>query len=279
MTILGIAQIDSTLGNIEKNINKHIDFINESIIKKVDFLVFPELSLSGYLVQDSVSFLALTQEELLQKFAKINHEITVTIGYVENDNRGKIYNSSATISFSKSGAKIINNTRKINLPTYGMFDEARHFNAGCSSETFLAKNNFFISTIICEDFWHPVIPITTALSKSGAPDFFLVPAASPSRGYRANVPSNILGWEKNISFYATSFGSYVLNAQKVGVEDSFIFVGGSMIAMPDGTILKAPLFEESLLIKEFDKRDLLAKRQKTTIVSLADLEILKNNLK
>jgi len=277
---VGIAQTDCILGDLSANLKKHIELAQKAEKEGVEVLFFPELSLTGYLLEDRVKEIAIFNYELTELF--INSSIkncTLIVGYAEKDNNGHIFNSQAVIEVSDNSARLLSNTRKINLPTYGMFDEARHYNSGDSVEKFLlGSQNVPASILICEDMWHPTLPIALSIDPNTVPSILIAPAASPSRGYSSEVPSNLDGWEKNISFFATALGMYVINPQRVGVEDSFIFAGGSMLASPDGSIIKAHLFEEQLLIADLDISEISAKRQKTKIISSKDISILRNLL-
>ena len=58
-TKIALAQIDSVLGDVEKNVSHHLKFIKEAISKKAKLIVFPELSLSGYSIKDLVGEVAI----------------------------------------------------------------------------------------------------------------------------------------------------------------------------------------------------------------------------
>lgn len=275
---ISVAQIDCVLGSIGRNIEKHNTVINRAIEEESEVIVFPELSISGYLLEDMVKDIAITQSELASLFTQsYKGVIDILVGYPEKGASGRIYNSQAVIRLENNRADIIANIRKLNLPTYGMFDESRHFRAGKDIPLFkTAKDGITSACLICEDMWHPVLPISMILDTGSIPALLFAPAASPSRGYYGReLPENLEGWEKNISFYAATLGMCILNAQRVGVEDSFIFAGGSMIAFPDGRLIKAPLFEESLITADIDIADIISRRQKTNLVSPQDIAVLR----
>ncbi len=276
---IGVAQISSALGLIKKNAEKHIEYALMAEKQGISTLLFPELSLSGYLLEDASKEVAITKDELFQLF--IDTELTdidLIAGYAEKEKSGIVYNSQALISIRKGIPHIAANQRKINLPTYGMFDESRHFQKGSTVERFhLSKNEILSSILICEDMWHPLLPASFLLSET-MPQALFVPAASPSRGFSGEKPANLKGWEQNISFWSGNLGIYIFNSQKVGSEDSFIFSGGSMIATPDGTIIEAPLFAETIISTEIDLSLLKSLRQKTQITSIEDVAIIKKFL-
>src|SRR5574339_293415 len=55
---LGMAQINTKLGDVDANLAKHLDYIKQAKAEKADLLVFPELSLTGYVLQDLVASVA-----------------------------------------------------------------------------------------------------------------------------------------------------------------------------------------------------------------------------
>ncbi len=279
MIRIAAAQIDCILGDIAGNTQTHRRMIQQAAAQNIAVLLFPELSLTGYLLEDRSKEIALNIEEAAALFNSVcDCDMVVGAGFVERDRSGRIYNSCGIFKLAQGTATPLCCARKINLPTYGMFDEARHFSAGSELVRFQIYG-IETALLICEDMWHPMLPIASALQKDELPGLILAPAASPMRGLRGERPSNLEGWEKNIAFFSSALGIYIINAQRVGVEDSLIFSGGSMITRPDGQTLRAELFKESLISVEFDTSLVEAKRQKTAAVSLADREIAKTILR
>lgn len=276
MVRAGIAQIDCVLGDIQKNLCHHTDFIWEAASRKIDILTFPELSLSGYLLKDSAREKAITSEELTSLFSSTDlPDIVFSVGFPERGKNRKIYNSQALL-FSKSGTvRMLGVQRKINLPSYGMFDESHFFNSGEKMETYATEDCGSVLTAICEDAWHPACILSSALKES-LPDILIFPAASPSRNFRKENPGNIEGWKNNIIFHVNVYGAYVINPQRTGVEDNFIFSGGSCISGPNGEFVQAPLMEEALISMDLDFHFVCLKRQKSSVLSARDRIVLNN---
>ena len=59
---LALAQISPHLGNVKKNFDLHLKYIEKAKKKNVDLLIFPELSLTGYTLQDLVGEVALSPD-------------------------------------------------------------------------------------------------------------------------------------------------------------------------------------------------------------------------
>ena len=121
---VAVAQITSVLGDIEKNIEKHIEYCDRAISKKADLIVFPELSLTGYSVKDLNFMISveLNKTKLLDRLKTKSKKISIICGLVEEDENYAIYNSG--IFISDGDVKFVH--RKVYPPTYGLFEEFRH---------------------------------------------------------------------------------------------------------------------------------------------------------
>ncbi|HET60357.1 MAG TPA: acyltransferase, partial [Chloroflexi bacterium] len=49
---VAMAQIDTKLGGVDDNLDKHLEYIDAAIDQRADVVVFPALSLTGYVLQD-----------------------------------------------------------------------------------------------------------------------------------------------------------------------------------------------------------------------------------
>jgi predicted amidohydrolase len=77
---IAIAQIEAIKGNIGKNIENHIKWINEAIRNEADMVVFPELSLTGY-EPDLAERLATNQDDTrLDVLQGLSDRYGITIG-------------------------------------------------------------------------------------------------------------------------------------------------------------------------------------------------------
>ncbi|SVD01360.1 uncharacterized protein METZ01_LOCUS354214, partial [marine metagenome] len=153
---IAMAQINSSVGDLEGNQKKIIDCINKAKNSRADIIAFPELSVTGYPPQDLLFNKKFIQrnQEVLNEIVSESKNITSIIGFVDKDNNNNLYNSAAIIS-DKTIACIYH---KIYLPNYGVFDEKRYFSKGKTPKLFLLEN-IKIGISICEDIWHPRGPI------------------------------------------------------------------------------------------------------------------------
>lgn len=242
---VGIAQVDVAMGDLKKNLSRYRVFIKKAKARKIDLLVFPELSLTGYFLKDMVPNCALRLDsKIMEELKKESKHISLVAGFIEESEDFKYYNSSAYLE----GGKIIHVHRKVYLPTYGMFEEARYFASGekiCSFNTKFGK----IAILICEDLWHPISAYIAGLDGASV---LIALSASPSRGVSADKKlSSTKTWEDLNRMYARIYTLYVIFANRIGFEDGVNFWGGSEIVMPSGKVaVKGDYFKECLVTGE-----------------------------
>jgi predicted amidohydrolase len=247
--LMGLAQISPRMGNVQANLDKHLALIEQAEAQGAQLLVFPELSLTGYMLQDLAHDTArnITPDDpLLLPLLQASHKLDLVVGLAERDVRGRLYTSGVYLSHGQ----IVHVHRKVYLPTYGMFDEGRDFDLGEEVRAFDTRFGR-AGLLICEDFWHASPPYLLWLD--GA-DFLLLTSASPGRGldhHNKLVSSRFV--ELVNQAYASLFGCFTIHVNRVGFEDGVNFWGGSTVFGPDGELLaQAPYFEEALLTTTID---------------------------
>jgi NAD+ synthase (glutamine-hydrolysing) len=276
---VALAQINTKLGQVEANLNKHLEYIQAAKDDGADIVVFPELSLTGYVLQDLATTVAIHPGHPTTAFETLldaSKEIDILFGFVEEDQRNRFFISSAYLS----AGKILHIHRKVYLPTYGLFDEGRFFAWGDDIKAFDTKFGRF-GMLICEDFWHASPPYLLWLD--GADVFFLV-SSSPGRGITNDGEVGTSRWVDHINrAYASLFTSYVVHSNRVGYEDGLHFWGGASAYDPNGTqIVRANSTDECLVIADLDLNQLhrtrarlpLLRDERTGLVSRCMNEIL-----
>ena len=236
--------------------------------------MFPELSLTGYSLKDSVYDTALTfSDKFLDPLYQASKDIAIGFGMVELSN---LFEAKNSILFLEDG-KCIARHRKVYLPTYGVFEEKRYFTPGNRFHAFESRFGR-LGILICEDVWHPTS--TMVLARDGALAIF-VGSAALLRGVKdSEKPDIIKSWEGINRTSALLFTSYLIFCNRVGVEDGLSFWGGSEIIDPNGdVVLKAPYFKEALLFGEIDWLKIKHARIHTTLVSDERLDIVMEELK
>lgn len=250
---LALAQINTKLGVVESNLEKHLEHIKHASAEGVDLIVFPELSLTGYVLQDlvpTVAHRAQPDDPIFKELLAASQNIDIMVGFAEEDVRNRFFISSAYLS----QGKVSHVHRKVYLPTYGLFDEGRFFAWGDNVAAFDTRFGR-AGILICEDFWHTSSPYL--LWMDGA-DLFLFASASPGRGLTTAPQLTTAQWVESINqAYASIFTAFVIHSNRVGFEDGLHFWGGSTVFDPNGDLVaKAPYEKESLTFCEIDLNQL-----------------------
>lgn len=246
---IGMAQINTHLGDVEANLAKHLDLVDEALAGGADLLLFPELSLTGYVLQDLVATVARRpthDDPIFDRLLNASQGLDLVVGFVDEDQRHRFYIAAAYLS----GGEVLHVHHKVYLPTYGLFDEGRFFAWGDHVQAFETRFGR-VGILICEDFWHASPPYLLWLD--GA-DLFLFASASPGRGLTSEPQLESSRWVEHINrAYASLFTAYVAHANRAGYEDGLNFWGGSTIFDPDGElVVKGPYHEEHLILAEID---------------------------
>ena len=248
-----LAQINTRLGRVTDNLDKHLALVEQAHAGGADLLVFPELSLTGYALQDLVPTVALRpnrDDPIFRPLLDASQKLDLVVGFVEEDTRNRFFIASAYLA----RGEVLHVHRKVYLPTYGLFDEGRFFAWGDSVQAFDTRFGR-VGMLICEDFWHASPPYLLWLD--GA-DLFLHMSASPGRGLSADAQLESARWVDHINrAYASLFTSFVVHTNRVGFEDGLNFWGGAAAYDPNGAELaRGPYHEEALTFAELDLNQL-----------------------
>lgn len=272
---VAVAQVNSILGNLEKNIEHHIKFCDEAVKNGAEIIVFPELSLTGYSLKDINYEICLNPYKTgrLDALKQKSKDITIICGLVEEDEKFAVYNSAAFIS----EGEVQFTHKKVYPPTYGIFEELRYFTRGeeCRvHETKFGK----LGLLVCEDLWHMSLPLTQALA--GAYSIFGI-AASPTRlGVNTETFKNYEINSEHHKTFARLLSLYLIFSNRVGYEDGVNFWGGSEIVDPFGNVIaKAKLFDEDLIYADIDFSEVRRSRQQARQFLDEDVNLTIRNLK
>ncbi|QOY53945.1 nitrilase [Candidatus Sulfurimonas marisnigri] len=199
-----------------------------------DLIVFPELSLNGYLLQDKLYEDAWNIDEL-NELNTLSLHVDIAIGAAIRD--GDNFRNTA-LYFSEG--KLLSKHNKVHLPNYGMFEEARYFKAGNIFESFLCKYGK-VSMVVCEDLWHKSVH-KDLMSEN--PDYILALVASPARGFSDDGLDIENKWIDIIKTVAKECSSKLIFVNRVGFEDGLGFWGGSCILDENANVIhKLPHYE------------------------------------
>ncbi len=246
---IGLAQINSTVGDFPKNVKRMLAAYRECMDQGADLVVFPELSLVGYPPQDLL-FRSQFVEKCLQALDHLATEmvqVPALIGYVD------YHTSSAPGKPFRNGAALVRNGKveqtffKSLLPEYDVFNESRYFQP-CDELNHFSLNGKSVGVTICEDIWNIensgatqayVKNPVTELAQANV-DVIVNLSASPFHLSKPQLRENIL---HNI---AKKYEIPVVYCNAIGANDQLIFDGHSMALNAKGeTCLKLPGFEEA----------------------------------
>ncbi|MEN6561643.1 MAG: nitrilase-related carbon-nitrogen hydrolase [Acidobacteriota bacterium] len=231
---IAIAQIAPKLGDVEANLDLHLDVLEKAKRQKAGLVVFPELSLTGYTLKDLVEEVALdpAADPRFRRLAARTKGISAVVGFVQESpsERGLFYNAAAFIS----GGRIVHVHRKVFLPTGGMFEEAKFFAQGRDFRAFDAPFGR-AGLLVCRDFLQ--LGSSYAHYAAGA-EVIICISAAPGRGvgggdaFETGRMWELMG--EAVSFFSTA---YVVYANRAGSEDGVTFAGGSFVFAPGGRLV------------------------------------------
>lgn len=223
----------SNLLDIIETVNRYKD--------SSDLIVFPELSLNGYLLQDKLYEDAWAVDEL-NELKELSWHVDIIVGAAIKDS--KVFRNAA-LYFSQG--KLLSQHNKVHLPNYGMFEEARYFSAGNVFEGFDTKHGK-ISMLVCEDLWHAGVHHQLFDEN---PDYIIALVASPARGFDDDGLLIEEQWYALLKSVALHCDAKVVFVNRVGFEDGLGFWGGSCIVDKNAKVLhKLPHYE--VITKTFE---------------------------
>jgi predicted amidohydrolase len=255
---VALAQLAPRLGALEENLERHAEWIGRAIREGADLVVFPELGLTGYLLQDLAAEVAMRADDpRLLALAREAGAASVVVSFVEESADHRLFIAAALLE----EGEVRHVHRKVHLPTYGLFDERRFFAPGEALRATPSRLGVAMGIAVCEDFWHLATPAILALD--GAQILVNV-SSSPSRDL-GRVGGEELGtaasWRTLLRTHAQLTTSVVVFCNRVGVDESISFWGGSEVIGPGGeTIARGPLYEEALVVAELPLADLRRER-------------------
>jgi NAD+ synthase (glutamine-hydrolysing) len=245
---LALAQINTTVGDLEGNRALILDRLDEARAADADLVLFPELAVTGYPAEDLLlrpGFVRAAHLSL-EQIAAATRGISALVGTPHFD--GDLFNACAVCADGEVQAYY----RKRFLPNYGVFDEERYFAAG-RDLVMLRLGEALVGVTICEDMWQPGPPATD-LALAGA-QLLVNLSASPFHVRKDRER------EEMFQQRARDTSSFVAFVNAVGGQDELIFDGHSCVLDDEGEVLaRAPGFEEALLVVDVDPTAAIGRR-------------------
>ncbi|MFQ5926873.1 MAG: NAD+ synthase [Terriglobia bacterium] len=251
---VGLAQINPTVGDFEGNGAKIRNFARQAKARGAELVVFPELCLCGYPPHDLVElprFLRRNREEVERLARELL--LPAIVGFVGQANAasGKQATNRAALL---AGGRIEFEQDKMLLPTYDVFDEARHF-APAARQRVVVFCGSRVALTICEDSWndkdfwqyfserrlYACDPVEELMGQGS--DLLINISASPYyQGKRGRHLEMLEG-------QARRYRVAVVMVNQVGGNDSLIFDGASVGITAEGRVgAQAASFAEDLVL-------------------------------
>lgn len=237
---LCIAQMNSTVGDIQGNSKKILKASLDAKSKGATLMLTPELSLSGYppedlLLREDFNLACLRELQFLATEIK---DITVIVGHPHVD-QGDCYNAASVLQ----DGKVLATYHKHVLPNHTVFDEPRYFKSG-ERATVFEHQGIKIGLLICADVWEAEPAL--AAKEAGA-EILLALNASPYHMDKQSTRHQIARER------VLQTGLAMVYANMVGGQDELVFDGASFVLDRSGELVQQlAAFEEDYGVLDID---------------------------
>ena len=237
---LALAQINATVGDLEGNAARIIEYIDKARSLRADLVAFPELAVTGYPPEDLVLKPQFIQDNIatMRQIVEASTGIAVVVGFV--DVGADVYNAAAIAH----NGRLAGVYHKMYLPNYGVFDEDRYFKAGTECPVYVIKGTP-IGVNVCEDIWYATGP--AVVQRAAGAELIININGSPFHDGKSIIR------EKMLATRASDNGAFVAYVNMVGGQDELVFDGASLVVDPTGQVIAgAKQFEEDLLVADLN---------------------------
>ncbi len=278
MPKIALAQIEVVAGHPDVNTEKILSFVERAKNQNADLIIFPEMSVPGYLLGDTWEQDSFLRDcELCgEKIIAASSGITIIFGNIavdrtkkNNDGRARKYNAL----FAAQNGKLIKPENlpypfviKTLLPNYREFDDTRHFfglqklaeELGTDIKNLLAPLQielsgkiFRVGCMICEDAWSDNYGFSPAKFFGQSADFCVNISSSPFTLGKSGAR------DRTFSALAKDLNCPLFYVNVIGLQNNgktiYTFDGGSTIYNSTGEVVsRAGLYEENLEVIELD---------------------------
>lgn len=269
---IALAQVDVDFGDVDANIERARKMIASARDQHADLVVFPELHLSGYDLGALGEEVEIARDdERLVDLAALAGPATIIIGFPESSPSWvHTYNSAACFS----DGQLAHLHRKLYLPTYGIFEERKHFSPGSNLRAFDLPE-VRAAILVCNDAWQPMLPF---LAVQDGARLLIHPANSAQSRFPQHYDSATY-WRDLSRFYGRMYQSFVVFVNRVGREGELSFFGRSHVVDPWGEfVAEADADVEELLVVEIDLDEVRRRRREIPLLREARLDLLRREI-
>ena len=238
MVKVALGQLNTTVGDLDGNVARMIDWTARAADEGADLICFPELAITGYPPEDLVLRPGFVEDNLAAldglAASTAGSSCAVMVGFVDRSELG-LHNAAALLR----DGRVEERYHKIQLPNFGVFDEKRHFVPGTAACS-IHLGSLKLGLSICEDAWHGDAPFDEYARTR--PQVVLNINGSPYHHGKGAERLEICRDR------ARQTGAWFVYVNAVGGQDELVFDGGSMVVSADGQIAaRAAMCEEDLL--------------------------------
>ncbi len=239
---LAMAQINTTVGDLEGNTQKIVEYVGRARALGADLVAFPELAVTGYPPEDLVFRSQFVRDNLerTREIAAASTDITTVFGFVDNDEGLR---NAAAVASNGALAGIYHKKR---LPNYGVFDEARYFIPGSDCPTY-DVGGVSVGVNVCEDIWFEEDDDAIVAQSRAGGRLIVTINGSPYHAEKLQYRENL------VSGLASRHGVHLAYVNLVGGQDELVFDGASMVFGPNGEmVIQGSQFEEDLVVVDLE---------------------------
>ena len=237
---LAMAQINPTVGDLDGNTRKIVEYIDQARALQADLVAFPELAVTGYPPEDLLFKSQFVRANIarMKEIAAESRGIAVVVGFVDADPELR---NAAAVAYD---GQVVDVYHKMYLPNYGVFDEERYFKAGAVCPVYQIGDTL-VGVNICEDIWKPIGPTTVQQAQGGR--VILNISGSPFYADRLGEREEMLACR------ATDNEVFIAYLNMVCGQDELVFDGASMVIDPNGdVVVQGSQFQEELVVADLD---------------------------
>src|SRR5262249_29061067 len=265
---VALAQCDAVLGDVGRNLEAHLQLVEQARSQGAGLVVFPELSLTGYHLRDLTQEVAMRRDDpRLARLAAASRGLDLVAGWIDEGDEHALYN---TAGYFRDG-QLLHVHRKVYPVNYGMFEERRYWAAGDQVAAFDTACGR-VGLLVCEDVWHPS---TSYLLFADRADLIVVPSSSPARGVQPDGDGlrSTRAWDGLLRQQSAAFNVYSVYVNRCGVEDGTTFAGNSRVFGPTGETLAGLGLQPELRIVSLDPAALRRRRAEVPMLRDERLDV------
>ncbi|MEM8763768.1 MAG: carbon-nitrogen hydrolase family protein [Bacteroidota bacterium] len=215
---IGLAQIQSKKGDVTHNIAHHLVYVERAIEAELDFIVFPELSITGYEPTLAKQLATTIEDEIFNPFQKLADSSNIAIGIGMPTCASEGIHISMLL-FQPQRERLVYSKRVLHE------DEIPFFTSGTHQPALTIKGTK-VALGICYETLQRAHFVE---AKENGADVYLASVAKPDRGSAkayVHFPS-----------MAKEFRTPVLMCNAIGYCDDFLCNGQSAVWNGDGQLL------------------------------------------